>query len=120
VSVTDVRKQSDLSDYTGELQATETIRITDHGNGLNEDEPGTTQDTSFPVTVPCSATAATTIGSTCAISTTADAIAPGAVREGARSNWQLGTIQVFDGGSDGVASTTADNTLFADQGLFLP
>jgi X-Pro dipeptidyl-peptidase C-terminal non-catalytic domain len=120
VSVTDVRKQSDLSDYTGELQATETLRITDHGNGLNENEPGTTQDTSFPVTVPCSATAATTIGSTCAISTTADAIAPGAVREGARSNWQLGTIQVFDGGSDGVASTTADNTLFADQGLFLP
>lgn len=120
VSMTDVRNKTDLSDYTGELQATETLRMTDRQNGLNEDEPATTQDTSFPVGVPCTATAATTIGSTCSVATTADAIAPGAVREGTGSNWQLGAIQVFDGGTDGLASTTADNTLFADQGIFLP
>jgi hypothetical protein len=28
-------------------------------------------------------------------------------------------VQVFDGGSDGVAST-AGNTLFADQAVFVP
>jgi hypothetical protein len=29
-------------------------------------------------------------------------------------------VQVYDGGADGVASTTADNTLFMDQGIFIP
>ena len=44
---------------------------------------------------------------------------PGTVLEGRRSVWELGKIQVFDGGSDGVVST-APNTLFADQGVFVP
>jgi hypothetical protein len=29
-------------------------------------------------------------------------------------------VRVFDGGADGVASTTADNTLFETQGIFVP
>jgi hypothetical protein len=44
---------------------------------------------------------------------------PGAVVEGKRSIWQLDKVQVLDGGSDGVAST-AGNTLFATQALFVP
>jgi hypothetical protein len=40
-------------------------------------------------------------------------------RESKRSNWQLGKLQIFDGGPDGDAET-ADNTLFAVQGLFVP
>ena len=36
-----------------------------------------------------------------------------------RSIWQLGQVQVFDGGADGQASTTP-NTLFATQGVFVP
>ena len=44
---------------------------------------------------------------------------PGAVPEGKRSVWRLGQIEVYDGGSDGVAAT-AGNTLFAKQGLFVP
>jgi hypothetical protein len=35
-------------------------------------------------------------------------------------NSELGQVQVYDGGSDGVAATTADNTLFMDQGIFVP
>ena len=120
VSMTDVRKKSDLSDYTGELASTETIRISDRANGLNEDEPGTAADMSYPVSVPCAATGDTSIGSTCSVATTANSIALGTIRKGARSIWQLGTIQLFDGGTDGVASTTADNTLFADEGIFAP
>jgi hypothetical protein len=60
-----------------------------------------------------------TIGSTCSATTTADAVVPGAVLEGRRSIWEFGKVQVFDGGSDGVVSTTP-NTLFADQAVFVP
>ena len=44
---------------------------------------------------------------------------PGAVKELDRSIWQLDAVQVFDGGSDGVVSTSP-NTLFAKQGIFIP
>jgi hypothetical protein len=69
--------------------------------------------------VPCTATADTAIGSTCSISTSADAVTPGVVKEGRRAVWELGSITVFDGGSDGVASTSP-NTEFAVQGIFIP
>jgi hypothetical protein len=36
-----------------------------------------------------------------------------------RTIWQLGQMQVFDGGPDGETGT-APNTLFAVQGLFVP
>ena len=36
-----------------------------------------------------------------------------------RAIWQLGQVQVLDGGADGVASTTP-NTVFAEQGIFVP
>ena len=49
----------------------------------------------------------------------ADAVTPGLVTEGARAMWQLGQVQVRDGGSDGVASTSG-NTSFAVQGIFVP
>jgi hypothetical protein len=70
--------------------------------------------------VPCSATADSSVGSTCSISTTADSVLPGLVPETQRTIWQLDQIQVFDGGSDESASTTDDNTLFADEGIFVP
>ena len=59
------------------------------------------------------------VGGDCELTTTLDAIVPGAVKEGDRSIWQLGAIQVFDGGADGLASTSP-NTLFARQGVFIP
>ena len=62
----------------------------------------------------------TSIGAACAVNTTADALVPGTVTEGARAVWQLGQVQLFDGGADGVASTTGDNTLFETQGVFAP
>jgi len=43
-AVTDVRNKSDLTDYTGELQADQRLRVTDSGNGPSEDEAGTTAD----------------------------------------------------------------------------
>jgi hypothetical protein len=119
VSLTDVRREADLDDYTGELEADSTLRITDRQNGAAGDEPATVSDLALPVTVPCAGTADTTVGATCAITTTVDSVLPGTVSEGKRAIWQLGQIEVFDGGSDGLASTE-DNTVFARQGIFVP
>jgi dienelactone hydrolase len=119
MNLSDVRRQSDLEDYTGELQANPTLRITDKQNGPSGSDPGTTGDLAFPVIVPCSGTADTTVGATCAITTTADSVLPGVVKEGARAIWELAGLDVFDGGSDGLVST-AGNTLFARQGIFVP
>ena len=119
VSLTDVRRQADLDDYSGELEANPTLRITDRQSGATGDEPATVSDLAFPVTVPCAGTADTTVGATCAITTTVDSVLPGTVSEGKRAIWELGQIEVFDGGSDGLASTE-DNTVFARQGIFVP
>ena len=118
-SLTDVRKKSDRSDYTGQLQAKLPLRVTDKFNGPSRGEPAT-GDTTFTVTIPCTGTGDTAVGSTCALTTTADAVVPGLVLETKRSIWEIGKVEVFDGGSDGLASTTADNTLFADQAVFVP
>jgi hypothetical protein len=53
------------------------------------------------------------------VTTSADSLSAGLVREGKRSIWSLRSAQVLDGGSDGIAST-AGNTLFLTQGLFTP
>jgi hypothetical protein len=116
--ITDIRNKSDLSDYTGELSLAPGLRITDKNNtGATS---GTVEDTTLPVTIPCTATTDTTVGSTCSLSTTVNSVYPGAVVAGKRAIWQLGPVKVYDGGSDGLASTTADNTLFLDQGVFVP
>jgi hypothetical protein len=124
VNATDIRATSDLSDYTGELQAQVTLRITDRNNSLlppifPDDQRGTLQDTPLSVTVPCVTTASTTIGSTCSIATTADTLVPGTAAEGDRSVWGFDTVRLLDGGPDGDAET-ADNQVFATQGVFVP
>jgi glucose/arabinose dehydrogenase len=121
VNITDVRRRSNLADYTGQLQASLPIRITDKDNPppVGESPAGTAADGTFAYTVPCARTLDTTIGSTCAVTTSADAVTPGVIKEGMRAMWQLGQAQVFDGGPDGLAATTP-NTLFAVQGIFVP
>jgi hypothetical protein len=120
VTITDVRRRSGLADYTGQLQASAALRITDRDNPAPSGSPAATaQDGAFAWTVPCAATADTTVGSRCSINTSADAVTPGVVKEGMRAVWQLGSITVFDGGADGVASTSP-NTQFAVQGIFVP
>ena len=53
------------------------------------------------------------------MSTTFDAVVPGAIPEGKRSIWALDAIELTDGGADGLAAT-APNALFARQGVFVP
>jgi hypothetical protein len=119
VSVTDVRNQSDLSDYTGALGAVVSLRVTDRFNGPAMDEPGTVTDFPLSFSVPCTATSTSTLGATCTLSTSADALTPGTVLESRRTIWQLGDVQLFDGGPDANPSTNP-NTLFLRQGVFVP
>ena len=105
-----------------ELRAITSLRIT---GKLNHPYPGgpqagTVTDTLLAVNVPCTPTADPGVGATCAVSTTMDALAPGAAIEGRRAIWRLGHVQIEAGGADGDADTTGDNTLFMTQGLFVP
>lgn len=116
-SITDVRLK-DLSDYAGQLRLVPTIRITDRLNGTLLNDPATSVDVDFPVTIPC-VTTSTAPGSTCALTTTAESVVAGLLTENKRTIWQVPQIKVFDGGADGLAAT-AGNTLFETEGLFVP
>ena len=122
IDLKDVRRKSDLADYTGGLRARSYLRLTDKDNldGAGTPGVGTRADTPFVVNLGCAPTADTSIGSTCSIDTTADALYPGAIVENMRAVWQLDQIQVFDGGADGNPRTVADNYMFAVQGVFVP
>jgi TolB protein len=111
----------DLTDYTGELRASVPITITDRDNTPHPGGPGaaTTQEFDFTVDATCVAVADPREGSYCQTSTSADALIPGAIKEGRRSVWQLGQVVVYDGGADGDTAT-AGNTVFARQGVFIP
>jgi hypothetical protein len=120
---------ADGADYTGEVQGNATIRITDHWNAVapgGGPDAATVIDIPFPVNAPCTATASTAIGSTCAVVTTANAVVGGpgpwadpTVKDTKRANIEISQLQIFDGGTDGVVAT-APNTLFEVQGIFIP
>jgi hypothetical protein len=111
----------DGPDYTGQLQGDATIRITDHNNATapgGGTDPATVIDIPFPVNMDCAGTADTSIGSTCTISSSAVAV-EGPSSSFPRAVVEMTQFQVFDGGSDGLVSTTP-NTLFMKQGVFVP
>jgi hypothetical protein len=119
-SLTDVRNKDDLTDYTGELRAVFGVRITDRNNGPAGDIPATVSDTTLAFDVPCAATGGSE-GGACTTTTTLDAVTGANVaREGKRAVWDVSQLRVFDGGADGDADTSGDNTLFAVQGIFVP
>ncbi len=120
VSVTDVRRQGTLADYSGELSVAQMVQITDRLNGPSQLEPATAQLNPFRFAIACAATAGTSVGGTCSLQSTFNAIAPGAVVEGKRAIWELNGVDVFDGGADEQAATTNDNTHFLRQGVFVP
>jgi len=117
-------------DYAGQVQGNATIRITDHFNTAGAAACSSTTscsatvvDLPFPVTGTCAGTAGdATIGSRCSVTTTADAVVPGSggvVKEQKKANVEIGQILVNDGGTDGLAST-APNTVYARQGIYIP
>jgi hypothetical protein len=118
-SVCSSANAADGPDYSGELQGNATIRISDHYNGPGLNEAATVVDIPFPVNASCVATAATNVGGTCTTNTTANTVVPGSVKDTQRAVVEVGQLQINDGGADGLVST-ADNTLFEVQGIFIP
>jgi hypothetical protein len=110
---------ADGPDYSGQLQGNATIRISDHYNGPSLTEAATVVDIPFPVNATCANTAATNIGGTCTANTSANAVVPGSVKDAQRGVVEIGQLLINDGGADGQVAT-ADNTLFAVQGIFIP
>ena len=113
----------DLSDYTGGLRAHLPVQITDKNNAPSPFPTGAATTEAFPFEFDLGCTATPTDpakGSDCAIDTTLDTLVPGAVTSGKRAIWELGQAKVYDGGTDGDPATTADNTLFVVQGVFVP
>ena len=111
------------ADYTGEVRAAVVLRLTDRWNAVaagGGSDAGTGQSVSLARSFPCAPTASTGTGSSCTLSTTANAIVPGLVLDTKRAIWQMEQVQVYDGGPDGDADTTAGDTLFAVQGIFVP
>ena len=116
-SLNDIRNTSDLTDYAGELQASVTLNITDKDpvNAL----PSTLAPLPFKVTIPCTPTASTTIGSTCGVSTSGRTPDTGDGSRGTASELGDQRGAVYDGGADGLASTAGQQRL-RDAVLFVP
>ena len=118
-SLTDVRNRIGLDDYPGELQVRGNLRITDNANGPAGDQHGTVQDLDVPVNALCTPTPDPTIGASCEVATTLDAVTPGLVDEGARAVWELRHVEVTDGGPDGDVDTGGQRGV-RPPGLFVP
>jgi hypothetical protein len=110
---------ADGPDYSGEVQGNATIRISDHYNGPSLNEAATVIDIPFPVNGTCANTAATNIGGTCTVNTSANAVVAGSVKDAQRGIVEISQLQISDGGPDGQVATP-DNTLFGVQGIFIP
>ena len=108
-------------DYAGELRAELPLRITDRYNGPSLTDPATVSDATFELAVPCTPTSSDpTRGADCSLATTANSVRPGSVVSSQRAIWELGQVEVRDGGTDGDADTGGDNQPFLKQGVFLP
>ena len=116
------------ADYSGEVRPSLTYRLTDHWNGTapgGGTDAATVEDFTFAdsasfLTSTCVQSASTSTGSTCSLHTSQDGIVPFSVRESRRSIWELHAVRIYDGGADGDGDTTADNTVFARPGVFIP
>jgi hypothetical protein len=107
--------------------ATADLRITDQNNAAERPEPGTVQNFEYRFPIDCVATAPTTIGSSCNLSTTADALIPATVLEGKRSIWEIGQVAIRDAGPNGTGYASCpptcgdgDETTFLREGIFVP
>jgi hypothetical protein len=128
VNITDVRNNPSGTDYTGKVLATAQVKITDNKNADENPETGTVQAFSLGMPVNCNATTDTTIGANCSLSTTVDALLPGAVIERSRGVWELGQFEVKDAGPNGTGYGAGcpptcgdgDEGTFLRQGVFAP
>jgi hypothetical protein len=116
------------SDFTGSVLLATSIRLTDKLNGSPAVESATVQDFPLEVPVSCVATASTSTGGNCAVTTLMNALVPGAVKDAKRAIWALGTVEAHDPGPNGTgygagcsgSCGDGDESLFMRQGIFVP
>jgi hypothetical protein len=131
-SITDVRQGSATGvDYNPvavgtDMNTVAKIRISDLYNTTGANACSTTtscdatvQDLDFTVGVPCAATADPSIGSTCSVSTTADAVVPNVTKEGKQAVVQIFRVRGKDAGANGTPGDTDDRDAFM-QGIYIP
>jgi hypothetical protein len=114
------------ADYSGEMRFSFTFRLSDHHNPSAWPEapvPATVQDFAIEHSWACVQSGSTSTGSTCDLHTSLNTLIPeggGAVQAINREIWELQAVRIYDGGADGEGDTTADNTVFARPGVFIP
>jgi hypothetical protein len=130
VDITDVRCRSagpacpaPGADYAGSVEVRLPWQITDHNNNVapgGGSDPATTQWFDFAFTVLCTMTSDPSIGSKCSRHIGYIEEFGFAIPDGRRTQWEVGQVEIRDGGADADASTAGDNTRFAVQGVFIP
>jgi hypothetical protein len=123
MTASDVRAIAGGGDYApnasgADVTLVERWRLSDINNG-GSGAPATTVDFDFPVGVNCATSADPTRGSTCSVSTTADAVTPGSIVEGKDMVVQAFRVRVNDSGANGARGDT-DDRAFTQQGIFVP
>jgi ABC-type phosphate transport system substrate-binding protein len=122
----DVRNASGGTDYTGLLNLTSQVRITDLSNGAYEASSGTVQDAELSFPVQCVATGGGA-GAACNFASTVDAQVPGFAKEGKNAIIDMQSINVEDAGPNGTLGPgcprvcgDGDESVFLNSGVFLP
>ena len=127
--ISDVRNASDQSDYAGNVILRLRSRVTDRAGGGFGGLSVTSQDFRFDVPISCTPSAPAPNGSDCSVSTTADSLWPGFIKEGKRMVMSTWEISVLDAGADGDIGGppdcprfcgTGDEQRFLEQGTFTP
>ena len=105
-------------DYSGQLQLDAMVRISDHDNGPDRNEPATVQDIPLIAQLSCVNTPDTSIGGQCNVPppTCLGCFPP---PDGYRAVIGITQVRIFDGGPDGQVATSG-NTLFMKQGFYIP
>jgi glucose/arabinose dehydrogenase/PKD repeat protein len=124
LSATDVRNSATGGDYVPSAGGPDTtlaanLRVSDRYNGSTLTKSGTVTDFDFAIPVNCASTPDPAVGSTCSVSTTADGVLPGSIREGKRMVMQVFHQRLEDAGANGVRGD-ADDRGFAQGGYFVP
>jgi hypothetical protein len=115
-----IRKDGVLVNYAGVLKARLDLRITDKFSAGGSDASATVMGFPLVFRFQCVATPDDPAGATCEVTTTAEALLPGMVRERRRTIWGLGEVDVrFDGGR-GNPNLLASDQIFLRSGVFVP
>jgi len=117
-AVCDSPNAADGPDYSGEVQATAAIRMSDHDSSGGE--ATTLIDIPFPLrAVECANTSSTSEGAICTVTTTANAVVAGVLKPGKRTIWEVGQVVLYDGGAGGDIQTP-DGGPLVKEGVFAP